>query len=412
MGKKLQPKLRFRGFTDAWEQRRFVECFDFLKTNTFPRDYLQLSGNGTVDIHYGDILINYNSCLSIANNALPCIKREDYLDCHNYSLLKDGDVVFADTAEDRTVGKCVELLKVGERRALAGLHTIAVRNRIECAVGYLGFYFNSPFYRKQLLPKMQGSKVVAISKDVLKQSFISVPSTKEQLLISKLLNKIDSLVDAEKRKLLQKKKTTLLRQIFGQKLRFKGYDNPWEPRRLGEIATVVGGGTPDTNNPSYWNGDINWFTPAEIGSNVYASKSERRITEEGLEHSSAKLLPAGRTILFTSRASIGLTAILTVDACTNQGFQSLVVSDRTDVFFLFGLCNQIKAQAIRNAAGSTFIEVSGKQLARIPLQVPSLDEQRRIGKIVRTMDSLIDAATRKIDILKLKKKALLQQMFV
>ncbi|RYQ00737.1 HsdS subunit [Bifidobacterium pseudolongum subsp. globosum] len=195
------------------------------------------------------------------------------------------------------------------------------------------------------------------------------------------------------------------------KLRFKGFTDDWEQRRLGEIATVVGGGTPDTNNPLYWNGDINWFTPAEIGSNAYASKSERRITEEGLEHSSAKLLPAGRTVLFTSRASIGLTAILMVEACTNQGFQSLVVSDRTDVFFLFGLCNRIKKQAIRNAAGSTFIEVSGKQLAKMPLQVPSLDEQRRIGKIVRTIDSLIAAEKRKLDLLKDKKTALLRQIF-
>ena len=195
------------------------------------------------------------------------------------------------------------------------------------------------------------------------------------------------------------------------KLRFRGFTDAWEQRRLGEIATVVGGGTPDTNNPLYWNGDINWFTPAEIGSNAYASKSERRITEEGLEHSSAKLLPAGRTILFTSRASIGLTAILTVDACTNQGFQSLVVSDRTDVFFLFGLCNQIKTQAIRNAAGSTFIEISGKQLAKMPLQIPSLDEQRRIGKIVRTIDSLIAAEKRKLDLLQKKKTALLRQIF-
>ena len=195
------------------------------------------------------------------------------------------------------------------------------------------------------------------------------------------------------------------------KLRFRGFTDAWEQRRLGEIATVVGGGTPDTNNPLYWNGDINWFTPAEIGSNAYASKSERRITEEGLEHSSAKLLPAGRTILFTSRASIGLTAILTVDACTNQGFQSLVVSDRTDVFFLFGLCNQIKTQAIRNAAGSTFIEISGKQLAKMPLQIPSLDEQRRIGKIVRTIDSLIAAEKRKLDLLQKKKTALLLRVF-
>ncbi|WP_129851555.1 restriction endonuclease subunit S [Bifidobacterium pseudolongum] len=259
-----------------------------------------------------------------------------------------------------------------------------------------------------------GTKMPRAEWKTIVEAYFAVPQAEEQEKIGILFQKLEQLIDAEKRKLdlLQKKKTALLRQIFGQKLRFKGYDNPWEPRRLGEIVTVVGGGTPDTNNPLYWNGDINWFTPAEIGSNAYASKSERRITEEGLEHSSAKLLPAGRTVLFTSRASIGLTAILMVEACTNQGFQSLVVSDRTDVFFLFGLCNRIKKQAIRNAAGSTFIEISGKQLAKIPLQIPSLDEQRRIGKVVRTMDSLIAVATRKIDLLTLKKKALLHQMFV
>ncbi|MEY8541598.1 restriction endonuclease subunit S [Bifidobacterium pseudolongum] len=259
-----------------------------------------------------------------------------------------------------------------------------------------------------------GTKMPRAEWKTIVEAYFAVSQAEEQEKIGILFQKLEQLIDAEKRKLdlLQKKKTALLRQIFGQKLRFKGYDNPWEPRRLGEIVTVVGGGTPDTNNPLYWNGDINWFTPAEIGSNAYASKSERRITEEGLEHSSAKLLPAGRTVLFTSRASIGLTAILMVEACTNQGFQSLVVSDRTDVFFLFGLCNRIKKQAIRNAAGSTFIEISGKQLAKIPLQIPSLDEQRRIGKVVRTMDSLIAVATRKIDLLTLKKKALLHQMFV
>lgn len=284
-------------------------------------------------------------------------------------------------------------------------------------LSFIEYYFQSDkWYRFMYLNGDTGARSdrFAIKDANFMQMPIVYPKLEEQHCIGESLWVLDSLIAAEKRKLnlLQKKKTTLLRQIFGQKLRFKGYDKPWEPRRLWEIATVVGGGTPDTNNPLYWNGDINWFTPAEIGSNAYASKSERRITEEGLEHSSAKLLPAGRTILFTSRASIGLTAILTVDACTNQGFQSLVVSDRTDVFFLFGLCNQIKAQAIRNAAGSTFIEISGKQLAKMPLRIPSLNEQRRIGKIVRTMDSLIDAATRKIDILKLKKKALLQQMFV
>ena len=296
------------------------------------------------------------------------------------------------------------------------LHQRVYRIKVDSSVDtrFILYLMESRFRKHALAMNSQGT-VPSLRKPIFTEWGINLPRDRdEQVRIGMLFSQLDNLIAAEKRKLdlLQKKKTALLRQIFEQKLRFKGYNNPWEPRRLGEIATVVGGGTPDTNNPLYWNGDINWFTPAEIGSNAYASKSERRITEEGLEHSSAKLLPADRTILFTSRASIGLTAILTVDACTNQGFQSLVVSDRTDVFFLFGLCNQIKTQAIRNAAGSTFIEISGKQLAKIPLQIPSLDEQRRIGKVVRTMDSLIAVATRKIDLLTLKKKALLHQMFV
>lgn len=195
------------------------------------------------------------------------------------------------------------------------------------------------------------------------------------------------------------------------KLRFRGFTDAWEQRELGEIAEVAGGGTPDTNNPSYWNGNIDWFTPAEIGSSTYVADSKRKITEEGLQHSSANLLPAYRTILFTSRASIGLTAILTTDACTNQGFQSLVASDRADVFFLYSLCDRIKRQAIRNAAGSTFLEVSGKQLAKIPVQVPSLAEQRRIGGLFQVIDTLIAAEKRKLNLLQDKKTALIQQIF-
>ena len=400
MGKKLQPKLRFKGFTDDWEQRRLGEIATVV-------------GGGTPDTNnplYWNGDINWFTPAEIGSNAYASKSErritEEGLEHSSAKLLPAGrTILFTSRASIGltailTVDACTN----------QGFQSLVVSDRTD--VFFLFGLCNQ--IKTQAIRNAAGSTFIEISGKQLAKIPLQIPSLDEQRRIGKIVRTIDSLIAAEKRKLdlLQKKKTALLRQIFEQKLRFKGYNNPWEQRRLGEIATVVGGGTPDTNNPLYWNGDINWFTPAEIGSNAYASKSERRITEEGLEHSSAKLLPAGRTILFTSRASIGLTAILTVDACTNQGFQSLVVSDRTDVFFLFGLCNQIKTQAIRNAAGSTFIEISGKQLAKIPLQIPSLDEQRRIGKIVRTMDSLIAVATRKIDLLTLKKKALLHQMFV
>ena len=185
----------------------------------------------------------------------------------------------------------------------------------------------------------------------------------------------------------------------------------WEQRQLGDVAQIVGGGTPDTSNPDYWNGDINWFSPNEIGQSVYASESRRKISQSGLEHSSATLLPAGRTILFTSRAGIGDTAILLTTATTNQGFQSWVLDDHMDIYFMYCRSLTAKTWAERMAGGSTFLEVSAKTMEKMPIAIPSITEQKNIGTFFRILDSLIAAAERKCDLLKLKKQAYLQQMF-
>ena len=109
----------------------------------------------------------------------------------------------------------------------------------------------------------------------------------------------------------------------------------WKQRKLSDIALIVGGGTPSTNNPEYWDGEIDWYAPAEINGQIYADYSARKITKLGLEKSSAKILPAGKTVLFTSRAGIGKTAILRRPAATNQGFQSLVLNDEIDTYFVY-----------------------------------------------------------------------------
>lgn len=111
---------------------------------------------------------------------------------------------------------------------------------------------------------------------------------------------------------------------------------------MDELADIIGGGTPDTNNPAYWDGDIDWYAPAEIEGQRYAVSSIRKITELGLQKSSAKVLPVGRTVLFTSRAGIGKMAILQRPAATNQGFQSLVLHDGTDPYFIYSMGDKIK----------------------------------------------------------------------
>ena len=172
-------------------------------------------------------------------------------------------------------------------------------------------------------------------------------------------------------------------------IRFEGFTDPWEQRKLGDVATIVGGGTPSTNNDAYWDGDIDWYSPAELGEQVYADRSVRRITQAGYDSCSATLLPAGKTILFTSRAGIGNTAILRRSACTNQGFQSLVVNDDTDVYFVYSMTDRIKKFAEQKASGSTFLEISGKGLAAGEFAFPSKDEQTAIGSMFKQLDHLI-----------------------
>ena len=163
----------------------------------------------------------------------------------------------------------------------------------------------------------------------------------------------------------------------------------WEQRKLSDIAEIIGGGTPDTNNPDYWDGDIDWYAPAEIEGKRYAESSVRKITDLGLQKSSAKVLPAIKTVLFTSRAGIGKMAILQRPAATNQGFQSLVLKDGTDTYFIYSMGDKIKGMAEGIASGSTFLEISGKMLGNLEIMIPAIDEQIEIASFFRGIDNLI-----------------------
>ena len=159
---------------------------------------------------------------------------------------------------------------------------------------------------------------------------------------------------------------------------------------MGDIADIVGGGTPSTGNQSYWDGDIDWYAPTEIANQIYANSSQKKITGLGYENSSAKMLPPG-TVLFTSRAGIGKTAILTRKGCTNQGFQSIVPHrGALDSYFIFSRTGELKRYGELVGAGSTFVEVSGKQMAAMELMMPpTMREQQTIGGFFQQLDHLI-----------------------
>ena len=239
------PAIRFAGFTDPWEQRKFGDCFEFLKSNTLSRAGLN-GENGTArNVHYGDILIKFGDCLDGERSDLPFITDDTVLPKYAGSILREGDVIFADTAEDETAGKSVELRKLPKEPTISGLHTIPARPRFPFGTGYLGHYLNSDAYHRQLLPLMQGIKVISVSKAALQDTQVRFPGLSEQSAIGAALNEIDSLITLHQRKYdkLVVFKKSMLEKMFPKdgesvpEIRFAGFTDPWEQRKLGELSS-------------------------------------------------------------------------------------------------------------------------------------------------------------------------------
>ncbi len=186
-------------YTPAWEQRKLGDCFEFLKNNTLSRADLN-GDNGTArNVHYGDILIKFGDCLDGERSDLPFITDDTVLPKFAGSILREGDVIFADTAEDEAAGKCVELRKLPKEPTISGLHTIPARPRFPFGTGYLGHYLNSDAYHRQLLPLMQGIKVISVSKAALQDTQVRFPGLSEQTAIGSALSEIDTLITLHQR---------------------------------------------------------------------------------------------------------------------------------------------------------------------------------------------------------------------
>ena len=314
--------------------------------------------------------------ISVANmyfNSVVYVTEDSYL--ATYNVMRLGDIAFeGNRSKSFAHGRFVENT-IGDGIVSHVFKVFRpVGNNFD--LSYWKHAINNEKLMKDVLTRSTKASTMMhelVSSDFLEESTL-VPSLDEQRAIGTAIDSIDNLITLHQRK-------CQYRGLYGHL--------SWEQRKLGDVATIVGGGTPSTNNDAYWDGDIDWYSPAELGEQVYADRSVRRITQAGYDSCSATLLPAGKAILFTSRAGIGNTAILRRSACTNQGFQSLVVNDDTDVYFVYSMTDRIKKFAEQKASGSTFLEISGKGLAAGEFAFPSKDEQTAIGSMFKQLDHLI-----------------------
>ena len=405
------PAIRFKGFSDAWEQRKFSDVVATRRGLTYkPSD---IRKNGVRVLRSSNIA---EDSFVLSDEDVFVVREAVNIDC-----VRANDILItAANGSSRLVGKHTIISGIPEESAVHGgfmlLGTTKEPHFVNASMG-------SSWYRRfiELFVAGGNGAIGNLNKNDLDNQDIAIPSEKEQKKIGSFFRQLDNLITLHQRKFekLTNVKKSMLEKMFPQngssypEIRFKGFTDPWEQRKLGDIADIVGGGTPSTGNQSYWDGDIDWYAPAEIADQIYANSSQKKITGLGYENSSAKMLPPG-TVLFTSRAGIGKTAILTRKGCTNQGFQSIVPHrGELDSYFIFSRTAELKRYGELVGAGSTFVEVSGKQMAVMELMMPpTMREQQTIGGFFQQLDHLITLHQRELEKLQNIKKSMLEKMFV
>ncbi len=407
------PKIRFKGFNAEWKDVNFASFYRVSSGYAFKAiDYVK---DGVAIIN-GEAIQN-GEILSKNLKFLPTSFRES----HSNFLLASGDIVLG---LNRPVTN--GLLKIARIPGHLDGSLLYQRAGKITFKSKINLNFTFVVLEKEILLHTQsesvGSDQPFISTSKLNEWEMLFPGcSEEKKAIGNFFQKLDNLISQHQQKhnKLSNIKKAMLEKMFPKQgetvpeIRFKGFSGEWEEKGLGtDVADIIGGGTPSTAISEFWDGDIDWYSPTEIGKCVYANGSQKKITALGLENSSAKILPAGNTVLFTSRAGIGDMAILTKSGATNQGFQSFVIKEGFSPYFLYSAGRQIKEFALKHASGSTFLEISGKQLGRMKIVMPSEEEQTAIGNYFQKLDTLINQHQQQITKLNNIKQACLSKMFV
>ncbi|MBF2756492.1 MULTISPECIES: restriction endonuclease subunit S [Staphylococcus] len=402
------PELRFPGFEENWVTSKLTLVTTLLKDGT----------HGThKDVEIGPWLL---SAKNIKNNKITIVENDRKISQTDFNKIYKNYNLRTDDLLLSIVGTIGNVALVKNPYNIAFQRSVAILRFKDCFSSlYFLYLFQTFVFKKKLKRNQVVSAQPGIYLGDLGKFEINIPeSKKEQVKIGVFFSKLDRQIELEEQKLelLEQQKKGYMQKIFSQELRFKdknGNEYPeWSIKKLKDIAEIIGGGTPSTKDDTYWDGNINWFSPVEIGDKDFVNESQKMITEKGLRKSSAKLLPIG-TVLFTSRAGIGKTAILSKESTTNQGFQSIVPKENLlDSYFVYSMTSLLKRYAERVGAGSTFTEVSRKQMEEIKISTPTIKEQQKIGRLFYKNNRLIEKQKTKLKLLKQRKQGLLQKMFL
>ncbi|WP_421716900.1 restriction endonuclease subunit S [Arcobacter arenosus] len=420
--KSKTPQIRFKDFSGEWNSEGFDETFLNISNNNLSRAELNYNAGLAKNVHYGDVLIKFSEVLSVENEQIPFITNDEYVTKFKSSKLQDGDMIIADAAEDETVGKCTEIFNIKDEMVFSGLHTIAVRPNKTFASKYLGYYMNSPSYHNQLLPLLQGTKVLSISKSAIKNTNISSPSDiLEQTKIGNYFQQLDKLIEQKEKKYqkLKQFKKAMLDKMFPKngadtpEIRFKGFSGKWEEKKLGDLIEFIVDNR--GKNPRYYcNEGIPVIDNFMIKNNYHPKLSEatRYIDENLFNNFIRKYIEPYDTVITLVGNGIGnITLVPKEKSVIIQNTLGLRFSN--DKIFMF-YCLLSKNREIKHLdRGMAQPSIRQDELLDIEIKTPKdLKEQEKIGNYFQKLDKQIDLQQKEIKKLKNIKKASLDKMFI
>lgn len=394
-----EPRCFLGSFDFSWEQRKFGEVFDCtVPNNTLSRAELSYDEGTVLNVHYGDVLIKYDSVLDVQKDDIPRIPhrcREDF----NGALLQDGDVIIADTAEDETTGKACEIGNLQGSAIVSGLHTMVCRPRNKMALGYLGYYLNSNAYHHQLLPLMQGIKVLSLSRSNIQKTSVSYPSAmKEQQLIASYFSQLDHLITLHQRECISFTGSAGRLILTANKKRTA---SSWEQRKLGELVDRVV--RKNTNNES----TLPLTISAQYGLVDQITYFNNRVASRDVSN---YYLVLNGEFAYNKSTSDGYPfgAVKRLDLYEKGVLSTLYIvftpkneqqidSDFLTVFFDTDRWHKgVAERAAEGARNHGLLNISAEDFFDIVLSVPKdVAEQKQIGAFIRQLNHLITLHQRK-----------------
>ena len=394
---------------EDWEVKSFSQIFDMYPNSTYPRDCMNDSRGVVRNIHYGDVLIKYPTIVDVEKCAIPYLNEGVKIKLQK--LVQSGDIIIADTAEDETVGKCVEIKNVGDNKIVAGLHTFFCRPTVPFATGWLGYYINSTNYHNQLIPYITGIKVSSISRTSIQETKLLVPPIAEQRAIAEALSDVDGLIAALDKKIAKKRllKQGAMQQLLTGKKRLPGFTDKWVNVQIKELGKWSKGQpfSKDKISRDGKNMCIHYGELFSYGEVIETIKSNTDIKPS--------VKSSGRDVLFPASdvtpIGLGRCSALNVKNVLLGGDIIILELTKDCPAYISYVVNLNKQQIIDRVTGTTVKHINSNLLGEIKINISTdIKEQQAIATILSDMDKEIADLEAQRDKYRLLKSGMMQKL--